>query len=222
MSELRKPSRLPPYAFVCFAVMAGAQFLCYYIPRVFLPQLTLHVLTCPLDARIPFSPPWVIVYCLSFPFWICTGLWILCQEKAHTYRFTAAYVLAMLLSAAVFLLFPGTMDRPEITGCGFFDEWMRLIYRADSATNLFPSLHVLVSWFCWRGTLGCRGIPKWYKAFSFVFFVLVSFSVLLVKQHALIDIPGGIFFGELALQCARLLRLERILFTIERQFLRSE
>ena len=203
---------------ICCAVMAAAQVLCYFIPRLFLSRLTLHVLTGPLDARIPFSPPWIVVYCLSYPFWGIGWFLIGSREKTRAFRLTAAYVLAMLLSAAMFLLWPGTMERPEITGHDLFSEWTRLIYRADSPTNLCPSVHVLASCFCWRGTMGNSGIPRWYRIFSFVFFLLVCASVLLVKQHALIDVPAGILFCELALQCARIFRMERIPFSAERFF----
>ena len=35
---------------------------------------------------------------------------------------------------------------------------------------------------------------------------------------ALIDVPAGVAFGELALQCGRIFRLERIPFAIEQRF----
>ena len=92
---------------------------------------------------------------------------------------------------------------------------MRFLYWIDSPTNLCPSLHVMISYFCWRGTFGCRKIPGWYKAFNFIFLLLVCCSILFVKQHALIDIPAAFVIGELALQLGRLLRLERIPFRIE-------
>jgi hypothetical protein len=174
MAKLNKPGPIPRHGVICLAVMAAMQLLCYYIPRLFLPQLTLHVLTCPLDERIPFRPPWVTVYFLSYPFWAATGLRLVCQEKPRAYRIAAAYSLGMLLSAAVFLLWPGTMDRPEIRGSGFFDAWMRLLYRIDPPTNLFPSLHVLITYFCWRGAMGCGRIPGWYRGVCLVFLILYA------------------------------------------------
>ena len=179
----------------CFAVMAASQLFVYYITRLVLPHLTLHILTGPLDARIPFSPPWVTVYCLCFPFW-----------------------LAMLLSGTVFLLWPGTMARPEPAGTDIFAAWVRLIYALDSPTNLCPSLHVLVTYFCFRCIAADKAPPRWCKGVVLVFFLLVCCSVLFVKQHALIDVPAGIAAGELALQCGRVFRLERIGFAIEKRF----
>ena len=210
--------RIPYYVLWIGALMVLSQLVCYYLTRLLLPGRTLHILTIPLDARIPLSPPWITVYFLSFPFWIGTGLWILLESRPHAYRMGMAYALAMLLSAAVFLIWPGTMERPEVTGTGFFDRLMILLYRIDSPTNLCPSLHVLATYFCWRGEMGCRKIPGWYKAFSFLFLLAVCASILLVKQHALIDIPAGILIGEAGLQCARLCRLERFPYAVERYF----
>lgn len=211
-------ARIPTYALLCLAVMAAVQLLVYYTTRLALPHMTLHILTGPLDARIPFSPPWIAVYCLAFPFWIVSGLWIAAGGKACAYRFTASYVFAMLLSGAVFLLWPGTMVRPEVTGSGLFPAWVRAIYRVDSPTNLCPSLHVLITWFCFRGALESKTIPRWYTVFSLIFFLLICCSVLFVKQHALPDVPAGVAIGELALQCGRIFRLERIPFAIEKRF----
>ena len=210
--------RIPPYVPWVAALMVLSQLACYYLTRLVLPGRALHILTIPLDARIPLSPPWITVYFLSFPFWIGTGLRILLESKPHAYRVGMAYALALLLSAAVFLIWPGTMERPEITGTGVFDRLMILLYRIDSPTNLCPSLHVLATYFCWRGQMGCQRIPGWYRVFSFLFLPAVCASILLVKQHALIDIPAGILIGETALQCARLCRLERIPYAVERYF----
>lgn len=214
-------ARIPLYAPCALCVMIAAQLMCYYLTRLVLPRLTPHILTGPLDARIPFSPPWVTIYFLSYPFWIGSAFWILLESRSKAYRVCSAYVLAMLLSAGIFLIFPGTMERPEITGRGIFDAWMRLLYQADSPTNLCPSLHVLITYFCWRGMMGCRKIPGWYKASSFVFFLCVCCSVLFIKQHALIDVPGGVLVGEFALQAARLGRLERVPFRIEHHLRRE-
>ena len=211
-------ARFSPYTLVCLVLIACIQALVYCGTRPILPYLTLHVLTGPIDARIPFSPPWITVYLLCFPYWVFTGLLILSEEKACAYRITASYILALIVSFAVFLLWPGTMERPEVTGSGVFDSLVRFVYSVDSPTNLCPSLHVMLSYYCVRGALGGKNVAHWYKAFSIVFFVLVCCSVLLVKQHALIDVPAGILLGELSLQCGRTLRLERVLFSAENAF----
>ena len=215
-------ARISAYSLACLAVLACLQILVYCGTRPILPYLTLHILSGPVDALIPFSPPWIIVYLLSFPYWGVMGLWIFSEEKAYAYRIAASYALALLISFGFFLIWPGTMERPEVTGGGLFNALVRWVYSIDSPTNLCPSLHVMLSYYCFRGALGSRRIPGWYKAFAGVFCALVCCSVLLVKQHALIDVPSGVFVGELTLQCGRLLRLERIGFAIEKALIKHK
>lgn len=178
--------------------------LVFYGTRL-LPTPPPHVLTTRLDAAIPLVPVWITVYLLVFVDWFACILEILSERRAHALRFTAAYVISMLISGAVFLLFPCTMARPEVPGSDLFSALLRLIYQIDSPTHLFPSLHVMVTYLCWRGCMGCRKLPKWFPPLQFGILVCVCLSILFVKQHVLADIPAGILAGELGMQLSRLL-----------------
>jgi len=219
MSQSTAPRRrIQPYTLFLLAAVIVSQALAYCATNAILPHLTAHLLGGALDARIPCVPAWVTLYCLIYLYWVAGALWILSEPKPRAYRIAAAYVLAMVLSAALFLLYPCTMIRPELTGDDFFTRWLLAVYRLDAPVNLFPSIHVLVTYFCCRGALGSPRIPRWFQILSLVLLPLVCCSVLLVKQHVLVDIPAGIIVGELALQLARMLRLERIPFAIEKPF----
>lgn len=217
MSRNTAPGRrLQPYTFVALAAAVASQLLAYCVTKAALPHLTAHLLGGPLDARIPCVPAWVTVYWLSYPFWAVYGLWILSDRREHAYRMVSAFVLSMFLTAAVFLLYPCTMVRPELTGDDVFTRLLLAVYRIDAPVNLCPSVHVLVTYLCCRGAFGSRRIPPFFRAFSLIFLLLVCCSVLLVKQHVLVDIPAAVAVGELAMQTVRLLRLERIPFAIEK------
>ena len=210
--------RFPPYVWLCLAAAFSLQMLVFNGTRPLLHCLPSHDMTIALDRAIPLIPQWVVIYFLAFVSWLVSAVWILSESKPHGYRFTCSYMLALLISGVIFLVYPGTMERPALTGSGFFTQWMRFLYWIDAPTNLCPSLHVLISYFCWRCTLGCRRIPKWYQWFNLVFLILVCCSILFVKQHAVVDIPVALVVGELALQLTRLWRLERIPFAIERAY----
>lgn len=210
---------LAPHVWLCVAAMLAAQLIAFCATRPLLAFLTIRDYSLPLDAAIPFVPEWVIVYCLAYISWAASGVIILAQDKPHCYRMAAAYILSMLVAGIIFLAWPGTLDRPEIAGTGLCRDLLRWIYRVDNpAYNLCPSLHVMVSYFCWRGLLSCRRIPAWFKAFNLAFLVLVCLSVVYVKQHVLIDIPAAVLVGEGSLQAARLWKLERIPYAVERRF----
>lgn len=208
--------RFPLYVWICLIAIYAVQMPAFSGTQIFLKYLPSHDLTTALDRAIPFDPHWIVIYYLSFVSWPLTALLIISENKTTGYRYSAAYILALVISAAVFLAYPCHMERAELTGRDLFTQWVRFTYWMDNPVNLFPSLHVLFSYFCWRGTWGCQRIPRWYKIFNFFFFLLVCCSVVLVKQHVLVDIPSAILVGEAALQLSRLLRLERIPYAIER------
>ena len=109
---------------------------------------------------------------------------------------------AMILYV-IFLLLPTTIARPEADGSGFIGWLTRIIYMADTPVTLFPSIHCLDSWLCWRFLVKCKKVPRWYKWVNFVFSLLVCASTVLVKQHVFVDIFAGIAVAELGLLLSR-------------------
>ena len=74
-----------------------------------------------------------------------------------------------------------------------------LIYRMDKPDNLFPSLHCVFSWICFRGAMHLKKVPKWYVPLTFVISVLVFASTLLIKQHVIVDMIGAVIVVEIGL-----------------------
>lgn len=210
--------RFPPYVWITFFYLLTIDLLAFYATRPFLPYLPAHDLSIPLDGRIPLVSAWSIIYFLSFASWLITILWILCESKRHAYRLCGVYTITMIVSTICFLAYPVTIQRPEVTEPGLFNDLLRFLYWVDSPTNLCPSLHVVLSYICWRGTMDCEKIPKWYAWFNLAFLILVCFSILFVKQHLIMDIGVAVVVTEGALQIGRLTRIERIGFAIENRF----
>ena len=102
-----------------------------------------------------------------------------------------------------FVFVPTTNVRPEVTGISFADNLMRMLYSIDQPPNLFPSIHCLVSWFCFIGIKDRTDIPVWYKSFSCVFAILIFISTQVTKQHYLIDIAGGVLLAEVTFRISR-------------------
>jgi len=213
---------MPTYSWVCLGVNVLCQCLVFWATRPILAHLTPLDLSTPLDARIPFRPAWITVYVLSFASWIITLVLLLRgQKKQAVYRNTAAYLCTLLLTLILFLTVPAAMVRPEVTGRDFFSFVTRVVYLFDQPNNLFPSLHVICSWYCWRVIDGSEtGVPRWYKGFNLIFFLLVCLSVLLVKQHLFVDVPAGILAAEVPIVLSRRFRWERAGFAIEERFAR--
>lgn len=186
-------------------------FLAFSVTKWILGGYTVYDLTTSWDRAIPFIPAFVLLYAAAFVQWVVGYTVIAHESSTALYRAVGADIVAKLLCAAIFLAFPMTMERPEITGTGLFDRGMKLVYFFDAPTNLFPSIHVLESWMVARCAFGLKKPPKWYKWVMCAVSLGVFASVLFVKQHVLLDIAGGIAVAELGLLLVRPLRVDRAL-----------
>ena len=95
-----------------------------------------------------------------------------------------------------FLVVPTTNVRPHLQSTDIFAFLLKMVYVTDAPTRLFPSIHCLVSWFCYIGLRGQKSIPKWYQTVSLIFAILVCVSTQVTKQHYVIDVLGGIAIAE--------------------------
>lgn len=170
--------------------------LAYYGTRFFTSERYHYNLSNPLEDRIPLIPWTVAVYFGCYVFWIVNYI-LGCRQKEETaFRFLGADLVAKLVCLVIFLVFPTTNVRPLIEGDSFWETVMELLYRADAADNLFPSIHCLTSWFCFIAVRENKRIPGWYKAASVLFALSVCVSTLTTKQHVLIDGIAGIALAE--------------------------
>lgn len=206
---------LPGYGWVCFLFLVLLQTLVFSATRIPLQYMDKLDLSTAWDGRIPFRPEWITIYVLSFASWIITFFLLFRQRKEHVYRNSAAYLLTLLITLACFMLMPAELQRPQVPGRDFFSWFTRFIYLVDQPNNLCPSLHVVCSYYCWRCLYDTEGIPLWYRRFNFVFLLLVCASVLLVKQHLIVDVPAGILVSEVPLQLAKRFKWERLGYAIE-------
>lgn len=153
-------------------------------------------LTLPIDKAIPVIPDFAIIYLGCYLFWIVNYILIARQSEEHCLRFVTADMISRLVCGMFYLILPTTNIRPELTGQGLGVSMLLFIYSVDAPTKLFPSIHCLVSWFCFIGIRGRKNIPKLYRIFSCVFALLVCASTQFTKQHYIVDVIGGILLAE--------------------------
>lgn len=187
---------LPRYA-VLTAPLCLVSGLLYRLANMMVPLSAAHNILSPLDARIPLRAGWIWIYLGCYAFWVF-HFWLIARRgREYWFRFLCAFLLSSLLSFVVFVCYPTTMPRPEITGDGPTAWLMRFTYANDLPLNLLPSLHCLTSVQCAMGLNGERRIPRWYRVASYVFAGLVCLSTLFVRQHCLIDVVVGVALAPL-------------------------
>lgn len=165
------------------------------------------------DLALPFVPPFVLFYILAFAQWALNYILIARDSKKLCYRFVIGNVISKVFCLAFFVLMPTTMTRPVVNGSDLFSRLVHLIYASDPPVNLFPSIHCLESWCCIRASflLKHKSIP--YRIATVIMSLGVFASTLLIKQHVLVDVFGGIIVFEIGLFLSGLILRHRILST---------
>lgn len=188
---------IPKYGFLSVIFCFVFNSLIYTGTQIIMGKARHFDLTTSWDRKIPFCPTWGIVYLGCFLFWAINYILITRQKKEDWFRFAVGDYLSRIVCGVFFVLLPTTNVRPEIVGNGFVQSLIRFVYMVDAPTNLFPSIHCLVSWMCFVGIRGRKDIPRWYQVFSAVFAIAVFASTLFTKQHYIIDVVAGVLIAEL-------------------------
>lgn len=176
-----------------------------------------HNLTIHLDDRIPVVPIFALIYLGGYLFWITNYILISRVNKHQCYRLIMADLLGKLVCGIIYITFPTTNIRPDLTTSGVFVDMLKFIYSMDAADNLFPSIHCLVSWYCFIGVRNCKSVPTWYRYFSLFIAVMICISTLATKQHVIVDVVGGIVLAELTWQLSLRFQLYKTLKFINQE-----
>lgn len=200
-------SIVPLYCIIPLITCFVFNTLVYYGTMVIDAKRYHYDFTTSFDKSVPVIPQFVIIYFVCYLFWAINYIMIGKINKEHCMKFVLADITSRLICAIIFILLPSTNVRPEVIGSGFSELLLKHLYIVDRPFNLFPSIHCLVSWFCYIGIRGQKQIPRWYRAFSCIFALAVCLSTQFTKQHYIIDLLGGILLAEAAYYFANHTRL---------------
>lgn len=68
--------------------------------------------TLGLDALIPLRPEWVVIYVVTFLFWMMGLLFAARQDEELCFRFASGVIIAEIICGVIFLAFPSCITRP--------------------------------------------------------------------------------------------------------------
>lgn len=174
----------------------------YYGGNALARDMPHHSLELWIDPLIPVLPWTVSIYLGCFLFWAVIYVLLAKEEPEIACRFYLADFLAKGICLAFFLLLPTTNLRPSLPGSGLWERLLGLVYQMDAPTNLFPSIHCLVSWLCFLGVRRIKGFPRWGVWLTGLTAVCICLSTLTTRQHVAADVAGGVLLAEAAYRTA--------------------
>ncbi len=141
------------------------------------------------ERQIPFVP-WMIVPYVSIDLFFA-GSFFLCRDRAQLRVHAARIGLAILISAAAFLLCPLRYGWPRPVVGGWLGVLFAPLNTLDQPYNLCPSLHISLCTILWRVyDRSLRGRKAWRVACA-GWFALIGVATLFIYQHHVIDLLGG-------------------------------
>lgn len=158
-----------------------------------------HALKTLMDDWIPVWPIFGLIYWTIIPYIFFTAFKNSTDREFR--KLCYAHGMAIGIAAVIFVVFPVTsqglrVPTGQLDPSRFADSVLLFLYFADPPLNLFPSLHV--AWVVIN--LNARR-TVWMAVWG----LLLVVSVLVTKQHYVVDAVAGLLLGLCAIYSARLL-----------------
>jgi len=187
---LRIPDRDTVLFFARYYLQLSVVFLLVYGGANYFTSTRpdLNALYFDWERHTAFVPGFIYVYLSIFLVFLLPLFFL---DKRQIRALAATFVLATLIAGVIFLLLPAELPfvRPEtVPGHGFVFRWL---YRFELPHNLFPSLHVTYATL-FIGTAIHVETSTPLRTALFAWLLLLLVSVILVRQHTIIDIAGGL------------------------------
>ena len=160
-----------------------------------------HPIYSKLDALIPFCELFVIPYFLWFLYIAVTFAYFLLTSKRDFLRLCANLFIGMTICLLIYTIWPnGHYLRVDLNSLGrsnIFITILSSLYSFDTATNVFPSIHVFNSvgaMIAIRKSEKLCNI-KWLQWSTFILTVSICMSTVFLKQHSVLDIFGALILN---------------------------
>lgn len=144
-----------------------------------------------IDDYIPFCELFVIPYFLWFLYVAVTILFLFFKDKKGYYQACAFLFTGMTIFLIVSTLWPnGHHLRPFVMPRdNILTRMVASLYRTDTATNLWPSIHCYNSLGAHFALSKCAKLKnhKWILRGSFVLCWSIILATVFIKQHSVFD-----------------------------------
>ena len=158
-----------------------------------------HVMHASLDDLIPFNEYFIVPYLLWFLYVGAAIFYFLITSKEDYYKLCIFLFSGMTISLIICTFFRnGTDLRPVIDpDKNIFTALVAYIYRTDTCTNVFPSIHVYNSigvHIAVARSERLRG-HRLIRLGSGLLMISICMATVFLKQHSVIDLIGAVILA---------------------------
>ncbi|MGC4018343.1 MAG: phosphatase PAP2 family protein [Muricomes sp.] len=158
-----------------------------------------HVIHASIDRKIPFIEYFIVPYLLWFVFIAATFLYFFFTDVEGFYKLAKLMFTGMTIFLIVSTLIPnGVNIRPlYFARDNIFVDMVKTLYKADTPTNVLPSLHVFNSIGACIAIYHSEALKK-HKIISWSAYILASLIILatmFLKQHSVVDVMAAVLMS---------------------------
>ena len=145
-----------------------------------------------IDEKIPFVEYFIVPYLLWFVFIAVVFLYFFFTDVNGFYKLAKLSFIGMTIFLIISTLVPNGLElRPHFFARdNVFVDMVRMLYQADTPTNVFPSLHVFNSLAACIAIYNSETLQKHrvISGASYVLAGLIILATMFLKQHSIYDV----------------------------------
>lgn len=172
-----------------------------------------HVIHIKLDDYIPFCEYFIVPYLLWFVYVGLCVTYMALFNRTDFYKLCGFLYTGMTIFLIISTVYPnGHFLRPySFPHPNFFTGLCERLYATDTATNLFPSIHVYNSLgvhFALKNNERLKH-HKLLRSTSFVLCISIIMATMFLKQHSAFDVIVALILGAVMYQVIYVHRWEK-------------
>ncbi len=185
-----------------------------------------YVIHSSIDEHIPFVEYFIVPYLLWFVFIAAVFLYFFFTDVEGFYKLAKLSFIGMTIFLVISTLMPnGLMLRPHFfSRDNIFIDMVKTLYRADTPTNVFPSLHVFNSVAACIAINDSQVLRK-HKKLCWGAYILAGTIILatvFLKQHSVIDVMAAFVMAYALYQFVYVPQTRRFSRTVRETVLQSK
>ncbi|MCI8463484.1 MAG: phosphatase PAP2 family protein [Lachnospiraceae bacterium] len=158
-----------------------------------------HVIHMAADDYIPFCEVFVVPYFLWFFYVSAVVVYLFFKDKQDYRRVCTFLFTGMTIFLLISTLWPNGhhLRPPVMPRDNIFTSMVAFLWKTDTPTNLWPSIHVFNSLGAHFAVMRCRSLAdkKGIRIGSFILALSIILSTVLIKQHSVFDVITGLLMG---------------------------
>lgn len=186
------PDRREGIIFIYLAIHFAWYFLDEALIGTDFPGL--HLMHCALDDLIPFNAWFIFPYLSWFLYMAIPGLYFYFHEKPVFEKFMLTLECGWFVCMFINSVYPnGQTLRPTSYPDNIAGWLVALIQRADTPTNVFPSMHIVGALGVAVALFKSEKLRKkvWLQVCSVLLCITICLATMFLKQHSAVDVMGA-------------------------------